>query len=118
VNKVLRTAASVALLATGSALPALAQNVELTGAGSSFAYPIYTKWASEYVKTSGVKVNPVAVVLDDDHAATAPDAFVNESLARGVRLVAVPTALARPLRSQLLRDALREARRTYDGSPR
>ena len=56
-NKVLRTAASVALLATGSALPALAQNVELTGAGSSFAYPIYTKWASEYVKTSGVKVN-------------------------------------------------------------
>lgn len=59
---------------------------------------------------------PVAVVLDDDHAATAPDAFVSESLARNVRLVAMPSALARPRRSQLLRDALREARRTYDGS--
>ena len=55
-NKLLRSAGSIALLA-GTALPAVAQNVELTGAGSSFAYPIYTKWAAEYVKTSGVKVN-------------------------------------------------------------
>ena len=61
---------------------------------------------------------PVAVVLDDDHAATAPDAFVSESLARGVRLVAMPAALARPLRSQMLRDVLREARQTYDESAR
>ena len=36
---------------------AAAQGIELTGAGSSFAYPIYSKWAAEYVQKAGVKVN-------------------------------------------------------------
>lgn len=34
-----------------------AQATNLTGAGSSFAYPIYSKWASMYDATTGVKVN-------------------------------------------------------------
>src|SRR5262245_42160762 len=29
----------------------------LTGAGATFPYPIYTKWADTYQKTSGVKIN-------------------------------------------------------------
>ncbi|MDQ2890284.1 MAG: phosphate ABC transporter substrate-binding protein PstS [Gemmatimonadota bacterium] len=32
-------------------------NAYLTGAGSSFAYPIYSKWASVYAAKTGVKVN-------------------------------------------------------------
>lgn len=36
---------------------ARAQATELTGAGSSFAYPIYSKWAAMYAQKTGVKVN-------------------------------------------------------------
>jgi phosphate transport system substrate-binding protein len=34
-----------------------AQGADITGAGSSFAYPIYSKWASMYAEKTGVKVN-------------------------------------------------------------
>src|SRR5690348_12788134 len=34
-----------------------AQNADLTGAGSSFAYPIYSKWASMYAAAGGPHVN-------------------------------------------------------------
>jgi phosphate transport system substrate-binding protein len=30
---------------------------EVTGAGASFPAPIYSKWASDYNKATGVKVN-------------------------------------------------------------
>src|SRR5690242_18304770 len=30
---------------------------DLTGAGSSFAYPIYSRWASDYAAKTGVHVN-------------------------------------------------------------
>ncbi|MEO9116575.1 MAG: phosphate ABC transporter substrate-binding protein PstS, partial [Gemmatimonadaceae bacterium] len=36
---------------------ACAQVTDLTGAGSSFAYPIYSKWASMYAAKTGVRVN-------------------------------------------------------------
>jgi phosphate transport system substrate-binding protein len=34
-----------------------AQAADITGAGSTFAAPIYTKWADAYQKTGGGKVN-------------------------------------------------------------
>ena len=43
------------MVAAGYAGVAGAQ--EITGAGSTFANPIYSKWASEYNKLTGVKVN-------------------------------------------------------------
>ena len=43
--------------ATAFAPLSLAAAQDLTGAGSSFAYPIYTKWASLYAQKTGVKVN-------------------------------------------------------------
>jgi phosphate transport system substrate-binding protein len=47
---------SLAVLSTlGLAGAASAQ--EITGAGASFPAPIYSKWASEYNKATGVKVN-------------------------------------------------------------
>ncbi|HUX34004.1 MAG TPA: phosphate ABC transporter substrate-binding protein PstS [Gemmatimonadaceae bacterium] len=45
--------AAAALLTVG----ATAGAQDLTGAGSSFAYPIYSKWADAYAAKTGVKVN-------------------------------------------------------------
>ncbi|MBP9685535.1 MAG: substrate-binding domain-containing protein, partial [Rhodoferax sp.] len=35
----------------------LAGAQEITGAGASFPAPLYSKWAAEYNKATGVKVN-------------------------------------------------------------
>ncbi len=48
-------AASGCLLSLLSANTAFAQ--EITGAGASFPAPIYSKWAADYNKSTGVKVN-------------------------------------------------------------
>jgi phosphate transport system substrate-binding protein len=34
-----------------------AQSVDLTGAGATFPYPIYSKWFAEYAEKTGVKIN-------------------------------------------------------------
>src|SRR5689334_25108957 len=51
----------IALFAAASLLGALSGSVahaaDVTGAGSTFAAPIYTKWADAYQKTGGGKVN-------------------------------------------------------------
>src|SRR5690242_19735519 len=31
--------------------------VDLTGAGATFPYPLYSKWFSEYAQKTGVKIN-------------------------------------------------------------
>ena len=36
---------------------ASAQSVDLTGAGATFPYPIYSKWFSDYAQSTGVKIN-------------------------------------------------------------
>jgi len=33
------------------------QSVDLTGAGATFPYPIYSKWFSDYAASTGVKIN-------------------------------------------------------------
>lgn len=43
--------------AASSATTASASGADLTGAGSSFAYPIYSRWASDYAAKTGVHVN-------------------------------------------------------------
>ncbi len=45
----------VALAVTALAAPALA--IEITGAGATFPYPIYSRWAYEFQKATGNKVN-------------------------------------------------------------
>ena len=52
-----RLATWVAAAMAVSAAAAGAQSTDLTGAGSSFAYPIYSKWASMYAEKTGVKIN-------------------------------------------------------------
>ncbi len=47
-------ALSTAALLSGIAS---AQSVDLTGAGATFPYPIYSKWFSDYAQRTGIKIN-------------------------------------------------------------
>ncbi len=52
-----RNLATALLLSAGLAFAANSQAAEITGAGSTFAYPIYAKWAEAYKATSGLSLN-------------------------------------------------------------
>lgn len=56
IKAVRRLAISVAMSGAIVSI-ASAQGVDITGAGSSFAYPIYSKWASMYAAKTGAHVN-------------------------------------------------------------
>ena len=45
------------LILAAAAAPAVAQRVQLNGAGATFPYPLYAKYFSEYHKLTGVRVN-------------------------------------------------------------
>lgn len=51
------TAATSGAVVSLACAQAKVQATDLTGAGSSFAYPIYSKWASMYAAKTGVRVN-------------------------------------------------------------
>ncbi|MEO7963795.1 MAG: phosphate ABC transporter substrate-binding protein PstS, partial [Gemmatimonadaceae bacterium] len=51
--RILAFGLSLAAVAT----PAVAQSTDLTGAGATFPYPIYSKWFNDYAKSTGVKIN-------------------------------------------------------------
>ncbi|HEX9607055.1 MAG TPA: phosphate ABC transporter substrate-binding protein PstS [Gemmatimonadaceae bacterium] len=56
----IKTVRSIAVaLATGAlfSVVAAAQSVDLTGAGATFPYPIYSKWFADYAQSTGVKIN-------------------------------------------------------------
>ncbi len=56
-NKTIRSI-GVALTATTLFAGAMAaQAVDLTGAGATFPYPIYSKWFSDYANSTGIKIN-------------------------------------------------------------
>jgi phosphate transport system substrate-binding protein len=42
---------------SSSTSSASGQSVDLTGAGATFPYPIYSKWFSDYAQKTGVKIN-------------------------------------------------------------
>ncbi len=48
---------SVALVLAAVATTASAQSVDLTGAGATFPYPIYSKWFSDYAAKARVRIN-------------------------------------------------------------
>ena len=55
----MRFAPKVSLLAVSLTLglASLAQAQDITGAGASFPAPLYSKWASDYAKATGSKIN-------------------------------------------------------------
>jgi phosphate transport system substrate-binding protein len=40
-----------------SSTPASSQGIDLTGAGATFPYPLYSKWFADYAQSTGVKIN-------------------------------------------------------------
>ncbi len=55
--KTVRSIAAVLSVAAVFAGTTSAQSVDLTGAGATFPYPIYSKWFSDYAQNTGVKIN-------------------------------------------------------------
>jgi len=57
---VIKTVRSIAVAFSAAAFlsgVASSQSVDLTGAGATFPYPIYSKWFSDYAQRTGVKIN-------------------------------------------------------------
>src|SRR5437764_15494730 len=57
---VIKTVRSIAVALSAAALfsgVASSQSVDLTGAGATFPYPIYSKWFSDYAQANGIKIN-------------------------------------------------------------
>jgi phosphate transport system substrate-binding protein len=57
VFKTVRSIAATLSVAAVFAGSASAQSVDLSGAGATFPYPIYSKWFSDYAQNTGVKIN-------------------------------------------------------------
>ncbi len=53
--KLFRTLTAAGVIATAAIVPALA--VDISGAGATFPYPIYAKWADSYKKETGAGLN-------------------------------------------------------------
>jgi phosphate transport system substrate-binding protein len=59
-SQVIKTVRSIAAALTAGALfsvVASSQSVDLTGAGATFPYPIYSKWFADYARATGVRIN-------------------------------------------------------------
>ncbi len=48
---------TLALVGLSVGLASVAVAGDITGAGATFAYPIYAKWADEYKKATGTGLN-------------------------------------------------------------
>src|SRR3979490_2822535 len=53
--KIFRTLTAAGVIAAAAIAPALA--VDISGAGATFPYPIYAKWADSYKKETGAGLN-------------------------------------------------------------
>ena len=90
------TASSTTSTASGS--------VDLTGAGATFPYPIYSKWFSDYAKATGVKINYQSIgsgggirqlseMTVDFGASDSPMSDDELSKAKGGPILHIPTVL-------------------------
>ena len=99
----LRTlSALIAFAAIGTT--ATAQSVDLTGAGATFPYPIYSKWFSDYAATTGVRINYQSIGSGggirqlseqtvDFGASDAPMSDAEMAKAKGGKVLHFPTVL-------------------------
>jgi phosphate transport system substrate-binding protein len=56
-TRILKTALAASLMTIGLAGTLMAQAQDVVGAGASFPQPLYSKWAADYNKETGIKVN-------------------------------------------------------------
>jgi phosphate transport system substrate-binding protein len=90
------------VLTTALVAPAAAQDI--TGAGATFPYPIYSRWFSDYAKATGVKINyqpigsgggirQLSEQTVDFGATDAPMSDAELAKAKGGPVLHIPTAL-------------------------
>src|SRR5215216_5000333 len=79
-------------------------SVDLTGAGATFPYPLYSKWFSDYAKETGVRINYQSIGSGggirqlseetvDFGASDGPMTDTEMEKAKGGRILHVPTVL-------------------------
>ena len=89
-------------LIAAAAVPAVAQ--DLTGAGATFPYPIYSKWFADYATKTGVKINYQSIGSGggirqlseqtvDFGASDAPMSDAELAKAKGGAIMHIPTVL-------------------------
>lgn len=103
-NRIVRIAARGMAATMFSATALFAQSVDLTGAGATFPYPIYSKWFSDYATKTGVKINYQSIGSGggirqlseqtvDFGASDAPMSDAEMSKAKGGPILHFPTVL-------------------------
>ena len=89
---------------SGDQASASSSNVDLTGAGATFPYPLYSKWFSDYARETGVKINYQSIGSGggirqlsegtvDFGASDGPMSDEEMAGAKGGRILHVPTVL-------------------------
>ena len=100
--KLFAKATLIAVMAASAVVPAAAQ--DLTGAGATFPYPIYSKWFSDYATKTGVKINyqdigsgggirQLSEQTVDFGASDAPMSDAELAKAKGGAIMHIPTVL-------------------------
>ena len=100
--KLLSRLAVVGSMAVAAFVPAAAQ--DLTGAGATFPYPLYSKWFNEYATKTGVKINYQSIGSGggirqlseqtvDFGATDAPMSDAELAKAKGGAVLHIPTVL-------------------------
>jgi phosphate transport system substrate-binding protein len=90
--------------ASGAAKSATTSGADLTGAGATFPYPLYSKWFSDYATRTGVKINYQSIGSGggirqlsegtvDFGATDAPMSDAELAKAKGGAILHIPTAL-------------------------
>lgn len=94
--------AALALMGIAAASPAAAQ--DLTGAGATFPYPMYSKWFNDYAAKAGVKINyqsigsgggkrQISEMTVDFGASDGPMTDEEMSKAKGGAMLHIPTVM-------------------------
>ena len=89
---------------TASSTPSTSGSVDLTGAGATFPYPIYSKWFSDYANSTGVKINyqsigsgggirQISEQTVDFGASDSPMSDAELAKAKGGPILHIPTVL-------------------------
>ncbi len=94
---------AILIIMTGSVFSIYAQQTELTGAGATFPYPLYSKMFDEYYNQTKIKVNYQAIgsgggirqMLNKTVDFGGTDAFMDDEAIReaGAHIVHIPTCL-------------------------
>ncbi len=101
ITRLLRTAQ---LFAIALPVAVLAQGADLTGAGATFPYPIYSKWFSDYAQKTNVKINyqsigsgggvrQISEMTVDFGASDGPMSDAELGKAKGGPIMHIPTVL-------------------------